>query len=102
VLFLYKDFDLVVVLEKEGHLLGAHGLDEAVMGDLAEFYGLDRVGGDSSYLVYPHEGSTVAYNLAIDLVAKLEAVGEGCWVPRDVRNDDVSICAIYFVYQTFF
>jgi len=95
VLFLYKDFDSVVALEKEGHCLGARGPDEAAMGDPAEFYGLDQVGGDSNYLVYSFEGSTVAYNLAVDPIAKLEAVGEGGWVPRDVGND--LFCAIYFV-----
>jgi hypothetical protein len=94
VLFLDKDFDQVVVLGKEGHLLRTHGSDEVVGGSPIEFYGLDQVNGDFSYLVYPLKRGMVAYSLNTDLVVGLETIGKCCWVLRDAGNDGVPVYSI--------
>ncbi len=93
-LFLNKDSGQVVVLGREGHLLSAHSSDEAVGGGLAEFYGLDQVKGDTSYMVYPFKRGVVACSLVVDPVVSLEVVKEGCWLPRDAGNDDVPTCSV--------
>jgi hypothetical protein len=36
----------------------------------------------------------VVRNLDVDPVASLESAREHGWVPRDVRDDDVSICLV--------
>ncbi|CAK9865583.1 unnamed protein product [Sphagnum jensenii] len=93
-LFLDKDSDQVVTLEREGHLLKVHGFDEAIGGDLAIFYGLHQVGGDSSHSLYLGEGGVGSCSPIANLVADLEAVGKSCWVPRDAGYDGVSVCLV--------
>ncbi len=46
-LFLDKDYDQVVALKIEGHLLRAHSSNEAIVGNLIKFNGLDRVKEES-------------------------------------------------------
>ncbi len=72
----------------------AHGSNEAVGGNLAEFNCLDQVWENSRHSVYPCERGEVARNLAADLVASLESAGERGWVPGDAGNDDVSVCLV--------
>lgn len=73
----------MIVLGKEGHLLRAHGSNEAIGGGPTKFYGMDQVRGDSSHSVYPLEGSAVACNLTTDPIAGSKAVGECCYVLGD-------------------
>jgi hypothetical protein len=94
VLFLGKESNQMVPLGKEGHFLRAHDFNEVIKGDLAEFYGLNQVKGNSYHAVYPREKGTFAYNLNVDPVVNLKMTGERCWVLGDARDDGVSTCSI--------
>jgi len=93
-LFLDKEFDQVVAFGKEGHLLRVHDFDEVLGGNLAVFYRLHHVGGDSDHSVYLGEGGVGSCNPTTNPITDLEATGKGCWVLRDAGYDGVFVCSV--------